>query len=197
MKRTLILLMALIMAVMTTYLFYNYTKGLNSKAQGVSGEMVKVVTAKENIPQGTEIIKDMLELTEVPKSTIQPDAAKTINDVAGKVAIVDIKQNEMILSHHVREVDHVRYLAYKIQPGYRAVTITARITGETVANLIEPGDKVDVIFSIDGNSSFLLVNVPVLAVDQGRFFICDGNSARKCPSRILITSAARSMATTS
>jgi pilus assembly protein CpaB len=166
MKRTLIFLIALLMAGMTTYLFFKYTKTLNPQAKTASGQTVSVVVAKQAIKKDTQITNQMVAVEQVPKSALQPDALSSIDDVAGKVALIDIKQGEMILSHHILKKDDAVYLAYKVKPGYRAVTVTAEVLAENVANLIQPGDFVDLIFSKGDKTEYLLKNVHVLAVDQ-------------------------------
>lgn len=166
MKRTLIFLIAIVMAGITTYLFYNYTQSLKPKAEAATSKMVTVVAAKEEIKKDTVISGQMLTVVQVPENSIQPDVVKSIADVTGKVALVDIEPNETILSHHIQAAKDSKYLAYKIQPGYRAISVTAKIMAESVANLIEPGDYVDVIFSTKGKTTFLLEDVHVLAVDQ-------------------------------
>lgn len=155
------------MAGVTTYLFYQYMQGIKAKATATSQvPMQTVVVAKVAIPNQTLVTAKMVGLEQVPKNSVQPDAVTSIDQVTGKVAVVDISPNEMILSHHLLSPKAASSLAYKIKPGQRAITVETKQIADTVANLIEPGDHVDVLFHTKTQASVLLQDVVVLAVNQ-------------------------------
>lgn len=167
MKRFYLFILAFLMAGVTTFLFYQYTQGMKAKAVVVSQvPMETVVVAKAEIPKATLITAKMVTLEKVPTTSVQPDALTSVGEVVGKLTLIDIQPNEMVLAHHVVSPQNSNRLSYKIKPGDRAVTITAGRMADTVANLIEPGDHVDVVLKTKTQDSTLLNNVLVLAVDQ-------------------------------
>lgn len=166
MKRIGLFILAFLMAILTTYLFYQYMHGLKAKAATGQTATQTVVVAKVAISKDTTITDKMVGSVKVPKESMQPDAETSVNEVVGKLAAIAIQPNEMILAHHLLVAKTASALAYKIQPGQRAVTVTAAKPADTVANLVEPGDRVDVLLVTKTKTSVLLSNVLVLAVDQ-------------------------------
>ncbi|HEU5141276.1 MAG TPA: Flp pilus assembly protein CpaB [Bacillales bacterium] len=168
MKRTMIFLLAFVMAGMTTYLFYEYTQGLRAeKTTAVATPMTTVLVAKEEIEKNAQITGEMVSLAEVPEKAVQPGAVTSIEEVAGKTATVTIKQGETILAHHIEAPEDSVYLAQRIKPGFRAVTVGAVAGAKSVANLIEPGDQVDLILKAEKKKAVVLLgDLNVLAVDR-------------------------------
>ncbi|WEG13580.1 Flp pilus assembly protein CpaB [Pullulanibacillus sp. KACC 23026] len=167
MRRFLLLLLALVMAGVTTYLFYTYMQKAPSQSATAPVDRVTVVVAKESIPENTKVTDKMVELASVPKTSLQPDAVTSLDQVIGKLTKIDIEPNEMLLTHHLESLKDAALLSHKIKPGYRAITLQAKNISDTVANLDQPGDHVDVLLEQNGKPSTLLVlsNVLVLAVD--------------------------------
>lgn len=168
MKKTMIFILAILMAGVTTYLFYVFLQHLQTQpvSQTQSVPMVQVVEAKTAIKAQTPITDKQVAEVSVPKSSVLPDTILTTDKVIGQMASVDLEPSEILLTHQLVSKTDSPTLAYKIKSGDEAFTITSKQIGDTVANLIEPEDYVDLLLIKKGKASVLLSNVLVLAVDQ-------------------------------
>ncbi|GGM30615.1 Flp pilus assembly protein CpaB [Paraliobacillus quinghaiensis] len=166
-------LLAIIMGIITTILFFNYTKQLETE-EVVEQETIQVVKASETIPEGQVITTDLLDLVTVTKENIHPKAVIETAEVKGKYAAAVIEQGEILLNHRVKSQQEEKVLvSRKVKPGFRAVSIgTPRVQSvESVTNLIEPEDYVDIVFTeIDENEEVqteqIFSNIRVLAVGR-------------------------------
>lgn len=146
MKSKLLLTLAIIMGLATTYLFYNYMQEYD-KASVASSTMTEIVVAKQDIKKNQQISKDMLMLSQVPSMGIHPQALRDPSMAEGMYALTDLASNEVLLSHHLgNEKDEELFVSKKVQQGYRAVSVGLNFV-QSVSNLIEPEDWVDVIYS--------------------------------------------------
>lgn len=138
--------MALLMGVITTVLFFNYMKQFDAATVSTTNT-VEVVVAKEQIEKNERISSKKLEIVQMPEKSVHPEAKKSIAEVEGKLATSVIVKGEPILSHRiVTEKEETLYVSRKIREGYRAVSVGVNFN-QSVSNLIEPEDDVDVIFS--------------------------------------------------
>lgn len=175
--------MAIVMGLVTTLLFYQYTKKVNVN-QAVAEKTVKVVVAKEKIAMNETIPAKKLTIVQMPEKAVLPQSIHHIEDAEGKTASSIIEKGEPVLSHHLTsEREESVYVSRKVREGYRAVTVGVNIN-QSVSNLIEPEDLVDVVFTkIDPNnqippvSSILLEKQRVLAV--GRKMVTPDQSREK------------------
>lgn len=173
MRSRIVFLLAIVMGIITTILFFNYTKQLETEEIGEK-ETVQVVKAIETIAEGQIITTDLLELVTVPKENIHPKAVTETAAVEGKYAAAVIEQGEILVSHRVKSQQEEKVLvSRKIKPGYRAVSIgTPRVQSvESVTNLIEPEDYVDIVLTeIDESdkpqSAQIFSEIRVLAVGR-------------------------------
>jgi pilus assembly protein CpaB len=162
------------MGIVTTLLFYQYMKQLNVEKTATT-KMVEVVVAKDKIEKNETITTKKLELVKVPEKSILPQSLKSFSDAEGKIATAVIEKGEPILSHRlVSEKEEGVYVSRKVREGYRAVSVGVDIN-QSVTNLIEPEDEVDVILTVVKkdkennplpNSVVLLQKVKVLAVGR-------------------------------
>ncbi|WML57195.1 Flp pilus assembly protein CpaB [Neobacillus sp. PS2-9] len=146
MKSKMVLLLSLVMGMITTFLFFQYTKQMNT--QKVSTVvMTDVVVAKEKIDKNEKIAADKLEVVQKPAKDVLPQTIKSVSEAEGKLAIAMIEKGEPILSHRLgSEKEEGVYVSRKVMEGYRAVTVGVNIN-QSVSNLIEPEDEVDVVFT--------------------------------------------------
>lgn len=175
MKGKLILVLALIMGLITTYYFYEYMKDYKIASADVE-ETVQVVIAKEKIEKNHLIQKEDLAYKQVPKRAMFDSFVTDIDSVVGKYANAEIAPNEPLLSHRFQAIgDESLIVAKKLQEGYRAVSIGVNFV-QSVSNLIEPEDNVDVVVTIikklegqiqpDIKTHIVKENVRVLAVGR-------------------------------
>lgn len=174
MKSRNILILALIMALVTTFFFSRYLKQLDKKYKS-NDNRVSVVVAKQPITKNQRVTKEMLELKDLSIDSVHSEAVKKIEDIEGSYALIDMKQGEILFaSRFTNQFKETELVTRKIREGLRAISIEVNFV-ESVSNLIEPEDYVDVVFSekIGGSGAsgqvstgILLQNVRVLAVGK-------------------------------
>lgn len=146
MRSKIILVLALVMGIITTSLFFNYMQQFNTEAV-VNESLVEVVVAKNKIFENQIITADMLKVTEVPTTGLHPQAITEIAEIVGKYTTATIEIDEVVLSHRLMtDKEESMLISRKVQEGNRAVAIGTNFV-RSVSNLIEPEDYVDVIFT--------------------------------------------------
>lgn len=176
MRSKLLFMLAIIMAIVTTILFFNYTSQIDTE-EVVQQEMVQVVRAIETIAEDQMIDAALLEVVKVTKDNVHPNAITEIADVQGNYSIATLAQGEILATHHVKDQETEKVLvSRKVSEGYRAVSVDApRVeSAELVTNLIEPEDYVSIVFTeiVENDdqeewvSELIFSNVRVLAVGR-------------------------------
>ena len=172
MKSKTILVIALIMAGITTFLFKQYITGLENKYKSEQ-KRVTIVVPKADIKKNQKVTEENFELKEFIAVSVHPEAVKKIEDVVGNYALIDIKAGEVLFATRFSNMfEESELITRKIKEGYRAVAIGVNYE-ESVATLIQPEDFVDVISTTpdDANNkklqtTTLFKNVRVLAVGK-------------------------------
>ncbi|WBW95543.1 Flp pilus assembly protein CpaB [Oceanirhabdus sp. W0125-5] len=174
MKSRNILILALMMAVITTVLFSKYLKELDTKYKKNENK-ISIVVPKVKINRYQKITKELLEFIELETESVHPESIRTMEEIEGKYALTDMKKGEALFSERfIDQYKEEKFVTRKIREGYRAVSIEVNIV-ESVTNLIEPEDNVDVIFSEEieqhglektVNTEILLEDIRVLAVGK-------------------------------
>ncbi len=112
---------------------------------------VPVVIATRHIKEMEKIDETMVKLSQVPNKYRIPGAASSLKEVLGQLVIAPIMEGEQISITKLGEYNRVG-LALKIPPGNRALTVAVTdVTG--VADLIKPGDFVDVLGTFEVESA--------------------------------------------
>jgi pilus assembly protein CpaB len=187
MKSKMVLLLSLVMGIVTTLLFFQYTKQLNTeKVTTATIQTIGVVVAKEKIEKNEKISSKKLELVQMPEKNVLPQAVKSLSEAEGKLATAMIEKGETILSHRLgTEQEEGVYVSRKVRDGFRAISVGVNIN-QSVTNLLEPEDEVDVIFTRiiknkakqDVPQSVMLLNkARILAV--GRRMVTPENTKEK------------------
>ncbi len=174
MKSRNILILALIMALVTTFFFSRYLKQLDKKYKS-NDNRISVIVAKEPIVKNQRVTREMLESREIPVDSVHPEAARLMEDIEGSYALTDMIRGEILFaSRFTNQFEETELVTRKIREGLRAVSIEVNFV-ESVSNLIEPEDYVDVVFSeklgsggttVQVSTQMLLQNVRVLAVGK-------------------------------
>ncbi len=136
--------------------------------------MVPVVVAAMTIPRGVLITPDLIKTKEFPKDLVPTGGIIKKEEAQDRSAYATMVVGEPVLESKLSPKGQ-RGLAPFIAEGMRAFTITTTVASG-VAGFILPGNKVDVLLTINTNSSndstgggsttTLLQNVEILAVDQ-------------------------------
>lgn len=163
-----------VVAVLAVMMVYSYVSSTEEEFRKMYGTDKAVVVAKRNIKELDMLDETNLTIISIPTKFVQPGTSNNISDFKSALAIAPISEGEQITKTKVTQLGVRTGLARQVAVGKRAVTI--RINDEqAVAKLLKPGDRVDVMATIDpsgsGNKLFLeartiLQDVLVLATGK-------------------------------
>jgi pilus assembly protein CpaB len=113
----------------------------------------------------------MLTARHWPKELVPPGALLKKEQIVGKIAQVSFVKDEPIYSGKIGDSPRFSGL---VKEGMRASTILTPNDSSFVAGLVEPGDKVDVMFTDNtdreltggGSTSVLMQNIEIMAIGQ-------------------------------
>jgi pilus assembly protein CpaB len=162
------LLVALVTAVVGAGLLFVYLRRFEQEASG--GAKIKLLVAIKPIEVGQVLTDDALATREVPQAYVEDRAVRDAERprvVGLRVSIPVRPQETLMWTDLAIATDDRRDLSSLVQPGMRAVTV--RTTSDGAFALIRPGDRVDVIATMQQaneqrTSAVILQNVLVLAV---------------------------------
>jgi pilus assembly protein CpaB len=173
MRSKIIMLLAIVMGLSTTFLFYNYVGNIKG-TPAADIKTIEITVATRDIKKNELIAQDMVEKIQVVESEIYNAAIRDSAQLNGKYALADIVKGEPFLPHRVLGAQEEKlYVSRKINEGFRGVSVGVNFV-QSVSNLIEPEDYVDVIYTKLGNpqlgietdSRILMERVRVLAVGR-------------------------------
>lgn len=142
-----IILVALIMAFITTFLIYFYIKGGTTNTQVVKEDTMKVFVAAKTLPVKHKIVEGDFKIQDVPNKFVSKSAIKDEKDLVGKMTRDIILEGEQIVSDRLVGDDKTD-LVYSVPEGKRALSINVN-EQIAVSNLIRPGDYVDIIANFE------------------------------------------------
>lgn len=172
---------SIILALLTTLAIFTYID--NFKKQYDKSTYIDVYVAKEDIPMRTKIYDEMLEPIKVRNEYVLDNAVRDKSQIVGKYTVEKIFKGEQIVTSRLADLERT-YFSYSIPENKRAMTIQVNSV-QGVNHLIKPGDYVDIIVFISGetvtqNSNFevtyddasknVFQNILVLAVNQDKQF---------------------------
>ncbi len=136
-------------------------------------EQITVVVAKEQIPAGTALLPEQIELASRPKDVLPQGYFNKLDDLKERVAQTTIYPGEVILQERLIIPGTPGGLPAIIPEGHRAITLRVDDTS-SVAGFIRPGHHVDILVTVDIDeedkvetiSKVILQNVKVLATGQ-------------------------------
>jgi Flp pilus assembly protein CpaB len=168
--------LAVVLALLTGLLTFQFLK-MQSKRD-------HIVVARIPIPQYARIDSSMLELRSVHPESIHPETFKTIQEVVGNFAVVDLIQGEPVL--HVRISGNEQYKDFGGELGSeeRAIFIPLSVK-QNIGGAVSRNDLVDIIYvAFDNQRGFsiaktILQRVRVLDVrnESGQKLDDDGRAS--------------------
>ena len=168
-KRTIIVVAAIVIALIAGGLTYVFLHNAQQNAFN-NAKLVPAYVVEKAIPRGTSgadaVNGKFFSQKSIPV-LIRPTTAVTdLNALQGKTAIADFPVGQVLVDGmFVSPAAAVQTFSQIIKPGMVAVTVSVDSV-HGVANLVQPGDDVDILITQGGNESFLLQNVSVLAIGQ-------------------------------
>jgi pilus assembly protein CpaB len=147
------LLSGLVVALIAAYVgFVTVSRAAEAPAQGAeSGPKIDVVVAARPIPVRTLIRLEDVELKQLPVGSVAPDAVTALDNVVGRVALVQLYPGEAVLGQRLLEPNTVSAdgrTALFVTEDELLVAVPAQ-DYLSRSGMLKPGDKVDVQFSLD------------------------------------------------
>jgi pilus assembly protein CpaB len=132
-----------------------------------SRDVVRVVAAARELPVGRKLAAADLKLVEIARRDLPAGALAREAEALDRALLYSVAANELLLESKITPKQGGEGLTAIIEPGKRAMTVQVNET-ISVAGFVQPGAKVDVIFTRllpngDAASATILHNVPVLA----------------------------------
>jgi pilus assembly protein CpaB len=136
-------------------------------------EKVPAVVAKVDLARGESIVAEQVEIREVPKSQAPEGRLASVEDAASRAPSIPMLKGEFVVEPKLLPKGSRPGMASMIPHGMRAFTIQTPSFSSSLAGLIQPGDRVDVLLTItpsgsrgddDAATSTLLQNLELLAV---------------------------------
>src|SRR4029450_55453 len=171
-SRVLAILIAVVLALVATAAMVVYVNGADRRAIAEQ-RPVRILVAKANIKAGTtgeDVLNGpLVEWKEVSQKSAVPGGFRSLTQLEGKFAAVDIVKGEELLPSRWVGADEVEGRGLLTIPDdSQALSIGLDITRQ-VAGFVTPGDNVGIVLTLptpEGGTKtrFLLQNVRVLAV---------------------------------
>ncbi|MBV8194505.1 MAG: Flp pilus assembly protein CpaB [Candidatus Dormibacteraeota bacterium] len=149
--------------------------GVRQYVGQAQAETVPVVVAAHDVPRGMLLSPDLVKTRNYPKELVPDGAVLKTEDVVERSAFNSLAKNEPLLDSKLSPKGH-RGLASLVPMGMRAFTITTTSVAAGVAGFVLPGNRVDVLLTVQssgnndltggGSTTTLLQDVEILAVDQ-------------------------------
>ena len=142
------LIIALILGAVAAGLVVAFLASQNGNGSSpvTNDTTVPVVVARGNIPVGTKITADMVELKQIPATAAISDPVSNLNDIVGQVSRFPVNSNEQFSRGRLIAASQAKSLSFSIPAGLRGVAVAVDKTTSPTA-LLSPGDFVDVIVS--------------------------------------------------
>lgn len=136
-------------------------------------EKVPAVVALADLPRGESIDAARVEVREVPKSQAPEGRLASLEDATSRTPSIPMLKGEFVVEPKLLPKGSRPGMASLIRPGMRAFTIQTPSFSSSLAGLIQPGNRVDVLLTITppgspgddaATTSTLLQNIELLAV---------------------------------
>lgn len=152
----------------------------SAREQAMHETRVKVVVAKQDIPQRTMVKESMLQVIEVPPDVLPAGAITDMVSVIDRPTSVPIQQGDILTDKKVLVDPRMAGFTGLIPENCRAMSVPITdVTG--IAGFAKPGDYVDVMVITKGNGKvtgeILLQNIMLLAINK-----TGGDGAQAAPS---------------
>lgn len=178
-RRTLITIAAVAVGALAVALIYGYVSSVKDEAFG-DAERVKVFIVKDLVAKGTYgeeaqqqklIVED-----EIPKKFFPPNAIRSFDDIAGKVAIGDLAVNQIVTTDMFADPSVVQTsFADRLEKinGVDQVAISIQVDQvRGVAGLLQPGDFVNIM-----STNICEVDISAATQTEGE----DGGAEKSAP----------------
>jgi len=180
-KGAALLAIAVLLAVTAGWTAYSYLQ--KSGGGGSRSDFVPVVVAAKDLTFGTKLETTHLSLAKFPKSAVPRGAYGSVDSVVGQTSKVFLVEGEAVLHSKLSSVGGG--LSVVIRPSMRAISLQIdQVTG--VSGFVLPGDRVDVLVTIDNAGNNVAVTKTVL---QNAEVLAAGTTTEEKSKRTITTQA--------
>ena len=185
---------AVVIAFITSLLVVGWLRDINIKTAAEAAIPVmttgEVVVAKVDLPWGTKLTPEMLQVVNYPAGALPEGYYKNVDDLKDSVLLHNLTMNEPILRSKLASGKDVGAgVAAVTDPTKRAMSVKVdEVIG--VSGFIKPGDHVDVMVTIEPDSKsqnpvakMILGNLKVLAA--GMQYEKNGNEKDPKPVQVM------------
>ncbi len=206
MKRKFYVFMAVVSGLVFGLSVYYYLQSVKIPALT---ETKPLVIAATDIPARSIVQKDQLQVKDIPVDGYPQGGASLIEDVAGKILIVNLTKGDVLLSPMLESTSKAgtknetnsNSFSFTVPQGKRAVAVPVGLAGG-VNHIVKPGDRVDVLITMDirdekeGSKTITsLAAQDVLVLNTGDNAVNDGDKIQ-ASSYILALSVPQAMSVT-
>jgi len=167
-RRTVILIAAVVVAAIAAVAVYSYLTTVQDRANK-DAKLVKVFVVKKDITKGLPgeqaLDQGFIKPDKINVKFRAATALTDVNVIRGRVALTNLAANQVVVDGQFVDPKVATVSsAQRIPTGNVAITIQVdQVRG--VANLVQPGDKVNMLVSVhSGKEEYLFQNVNVLFV---------------------------------
>jgi|KBSMisStandDraft_5_1062788.scaffolds.fasta_scaffold11395_7 pilus assembly protein CpaB len=166
--------LALILAFVTSILVFSWLQNEKNRLLAAPIPLstnVQVVVANADLPWGTKLTPEMMQMQDFPPGAIAEGHFTSLEAIKDRVLLVDIKRNELVIESKLAPLGTTSGgVAAVTDVNKRAMSVKVDdVIG--VAGFIKPADRVDVMVTIEPEagkqgltiSKMILENVKVLA----------------------------------
>jgi pilus assembly protein CpaB len=168
--------LAALVAIITSVMLFSWLRDLENRRSAVTMPVVKtdgVAVAMADLTWGTKLTPEMFQLIEYPSGSMPEGHFKSLEVLKDRVLLTNLQRNEPVLESKLAPVGTTTGgVAAVTDPNKRAMSVKVDdVIG--VAGFIKPGDRVDVMVTIEPTAGagggvktvakVILENVKVLA----------------------------------
>jgi Flp pilus assembly protein CpaB len=168
-KRTIVVTIAVAMGVAASVLSFVFLNNAQQRAYH-NAKLVEAYVVVKSVPAtlgGTDAINGgFIERRKIPQEFRPTGAVTSLASIVGKQAVAPFAVGQVLVSSMFASASSAsNSFAQLIGPGHVAVTASVdQVHG--VADFPAPGDKVDLMVTLNGAETLLLQNVSIIAVGQ-------------------------------
>jgi pilus assembly protein CpaB len=174
-RRLLAALAALVLAALGTGVLLAYVRGADARAlAGV--QTVDVLVVDRPVPEGTpgEELAELVRTERLPARAAVPGAVTDLDELAGRVATVDLQPGEQLLAARFAAPEDLSVPGTVAPPEGAAEVSLLLEPQRAVGGRLAAGDTVGVHVSLDGQTDVVLSRVLVTQVQGAPVAVADG-----------------------
>jgi pilus assembly protein CpaB len=176
-RRLLAALAALVLAALGAVVLLAYVRGADARA--LAGmQTVDVLVVDRPVPEGTpaEELAELVRTERLPARAAVPGAVTDLDELAGRVATVDLQPGEQLLAARFAPPEDLSVPGTVAPPEGAAEVSLLLEPQRAVGGRLAAGDTVGVHLSLDGQTDVVLSRVLVTQVQGAPVAVADGEA---------------------